>query len=101
MCKKILASILSDKERVSKGKSKDPESVSNGQGHTEVALIYTEVLQLQVCTFVLFRETSSSSKGYIFLLTHYFCECLYHILMKCDVICCSLCYYRDDHKKPW
>ena len=47
MCKRILASILSDKERTANGQSKDPESSSNGQGHTEVALIYTEVLQLQ------------------------------------------------------
>lgn len=47
MCKRILASILSDKDRTSKGQSKDPDSLSNGQGHTEVALVYTEVLQLQ------------------------------------------------------
>lgn len=47
MCKRILASILSDRERATTGQSKDPDSLSNGQGHTEVALIYTEVLQLQ------------------------------------------------------
>jgi tetratricopeptide (TPR) repeat protein len=47
MCKKILASILLDKDRAVNGKLKDRDLLSNGQGHTEVALIYTEVLQLQ------------------------------------------------------
>jgi tetratricopeptide (TPR) repeat protein len=47
MCKRILVSILSDKDRDVKGQPRDVDSISNGQGHTEVALVFTEVLQLQ------------------------------------------------------
>jgi len=46
-CKKIMSSILNDKSRMSQGLVKDVDSASNGKGHTEVALLYTEVLQLQ------------------------------------------------------
>jgi tetratricopeptide (TPR) repeat protein len=46
-CKTIMASILNDKSRLARGMSASTDSVSNGKGHTEVALLYTEVLQLQ------------------------------------------------------
>lgn len=52
-CKRKLASILCEKEKGLQGQSKDRSSVSRGPGHTDVALAFTEVLQLQVCLFSL------------------------------------------------
>jgi hypothetical protein len=53
-CKLVLASILAEKDRVDnslhdgRGGSELHTGVTSGQGHTEVALAYTEVLQLLV-----------------------------------------------------